>query len=121
MKEKLLVAIEEFELVSWSETANDERTNTTQQYTHHRLRNTEKQPVNQFTKCSDESAFAPNEMLSQDKTSNSIRLRLKRTTTNLVGHNNQPETKLFIPSKQQQIILSERYNNRTAWKSNPVE
>jgi hypothetical protein len=56
-----------------------------------------KQPVNQFTNYSDGSAFAPNEMLSQDKTSNWIRLRLKGMTTNLVGHNNQPKTKLFIP------------------------
>jgi hypothetical protein len=78
----------------------DERTNknTAQQYTHHRLRNTEEsnQLTNsQTTRMDQPLHFAPDEMLSQAKTFNSIRLRVKGMATDLVGHNNQPETKLF--------------------------
>jgi hypothetical protein len=96
----------------------DERTNTTQQYTHHRLREESNQLTNsQTTRMDQPLHFAPDEMLSQAKTSNSIRLRVKGIATDHVGHNNQPETKLFTRFD----TTTNQYNNQTAWKWKPVE
>jgi alpha-ketoglutarate-dependent taurine dioxygenase len=117
MKEKMLV--ERIDL-SADRRPNDERRNTTQQYTHHRLRNTEEsnQLTNsQTTRMDQPLHFAPDEMLSQGKTSNSICLQVKGMATDLVGHNNQPETKLFTRFD----TTTNQYNNQTAWKWKPVE